>query len=173
MIEPDEEGNLTPSAPLGPPLLALFTLDGPLALMPGPPPDPSPREVVDTSALARAIEFAVSRAVAEAEVVAVPRADPGPASDPVVAFEPEPAPVAVAPEPAPVAPVTPVTPVVAIAARPLVATAYTRPHRARSVLELVLISVVLGTVLAAAIGLAAAVVVAVVNHAVSSSSTAP
>lgn len=131
MIEPDEDGNLTPSAPLGLPPLVLFTLDGPLALMPGPPLVP-----VDTL-----------DAAAFAESVAVPPALE-PAAFEAVAFEP-------------------------VAPPSSVGTAYGRPHRARSAVELLLISIVLGTVLAAAVGLAAAVLVAVVNHAVNSSSTAP
>ena len=120
LTSPDEEGNLTPSAPVGPPRWPLLDLNGPLALMPGPPP-----------------------------LVVVP-------PPPLVA-----PPAAPAPPPAPPAPPVP----------RLVSTPYERPRRARSALSLILISVVLGTLLAAAIGLAAAVTVAAVNRAVSSSST--
>jgi hypothetical protein len=76
-----------------------------------------------------------------------------------------PTPLVVPPPPLVVAP-----PVPAPVPR-LVSTPYERPRRARSALSLILISVVLGTLLAAAIGLAAAVTVAAVNRAVSSSST--
>jgi cell division protein ZipA len=151
MIEPDEERNLTPSAPLGPPPLTLFGLDGPLALMPGPLVEPVAAEPV-------APEPAVA-------------AEPALAAEPAVAAEPVAATPLVA-EPAPV--VEPRRPgPLPVAVLPLVSTASAQPRRARSALELVLISVVLGTLLAAAIGIGAAVVVALVNHAVGSSSTTP
>ena len=58
MIPPEQtEGNLAPSAPAQPALLALLDLSGPLALMPGPP---VVRPALDPGALARAIEEAVA-----------------------------------------------------------------------------------------------------------------